>query len=123
MDTARIIRAAIRVAARSGGEIAYRRGPLRVVVQAAWGDSEATLDPALGGTTFSNSSRDFLCVWDDLSIDRMRLVPQRGDFIDQLHPDGTVETWVVTAPGAQSQVFQTDQHNAHVRIHAKRVTA
>lgn len=99
--------------------IVYRRETLSVAVPATIGKTEFEIDDEFG-VVQRIESRDFLILASDLVLDGNLTLPERGDVIEELAGNQTLQ-YEVTAPGTEPCWRYSDLYRQTLRIHTKSI--
>lgn len=99
--------------------IIYRRGSDAVPLMATIGRTVFRIDNAYG-IPERIESRDFLIRAQDLVFGAVKVLPQRGDQIDEIRDD-TTYTYEVMAPGKEPHWRWSDSFRQTIRVHTKQI--
>jgi hypothetical protein len=100
--------------------VTYTRGTEAVVVSATIGKTIFQIDDGLGVST-QFEARDFLILAQELLLGGEKALPQRGDRIQEMQGEETVE-YEVLAPGKEPCFRYSDPFRKTLRIHSKQVS-
>ena len=99
--------------------VTYHRGLFQVEVQATVGKTVFEVDDG-SGILEKVESRDFLILAEDLVLNTVRTLPQRGDRIRETDGD-TVYVYEVLAPGKEPHYRFSDPYRKTLRVHTKQI--
>jgi len=99
--------------------VTYHRGLFEVAVQASIGKTVFEVDDGTG-VLERIESRDFLILAEDLVLNTVRTLPQRGDRIRETDGD-TTYVYEVLAPGREPHYRFSDPYRKTLRVHTKQV--
>ena len=104
---------------RASRTVTYHRGLFEVEVQASIGKTIFEVDDGTG-VLEKVESRDFLILAEDLVLNTVRTLPQRGDRIRETDGE-TVYVYEVLAPGKKPHYRFSDLNRKTLRIHTKQI--
>ena len=99
--------------------VTYHRGTFQVAVQATIGRTVFEIDNGFG-ILEKTESRDYLILAEDLVLNTVRTLPQRGDRIREADGE-TVYVYEVLAPGKEPHYRFSDPYRKTLRIHTKQI--
>jgi hypothetical protein len=99
--------------------VVYRRGESSVVLPATVGRTQFERGDEYG-TIIESEMRDYLCRAEDLVIDGVPVLPERGDQIEETAGDTTFAYEVMPLAGEQPWRY-SDPYRQTLRIHTRQV--